>query len=94
MTDILSLVVWAVTNSPACWTLEQCHEHGFYPRAHTCPDHATFDVWLERPGSYWYDMLTEQGLADGVNPAWAIELDQTWLSWDESGDSLAARLRS
>ena len=96
MEDILSLVVNAVAGSPACWTLAQCHERGFYPRAHTCPDHATFDIWVERPGSGWYEMCQRAGFPgyDGIHPAWAIELDDAWLSWDQSSDSLSSRLSS
>jgi hypothetical protein len=90
--NLLPLIVWAVTNSPACWTLEQCHERGFHPAHHICPDHATFDIWLETPGTGWYDLMVECGQADGTNPAWAIELQDAWLSWDDSSDSLAARL--
>ncbi len=92
--DLLTLVVNAVAGSPALWTLSRCNERGFHPKAHICPDHAIFDVWIERPGSGWYEMCQDAGLPgyDGVHPAWALELDECWLSWDQSSHSLQARL--
>lgn len=90
------LAVLGVVNSPSCWSLPECHRQGFFPKNHVAPDHAEFDFWVECPGTGWYEMCELAGFPDydGVHAAWAIELDRSWLSWDQSPDSLSARLRA
>lgn len=59
---LLSQVLHAVAHTPEL------------KRPHTV---VTFDVWVEYPGSGWYEMCENAGVPgyDGVNPAWAWELD-------------------
>jgi hypothetical protein len=90
--DILALAVAGVSSSPSCWGAARLRQAGFNPDGHTCPDHATFDFWVETPGTGWYSMCLGDPGFDGVNPAVAIELDRSWLSWNQSSDSLLARL--
>lgn len=92
--DILALAVAGVDRSPSCWNAARLRKAGFDPKGHTYPDHATFDFWVEHPGTGWYSMCQESGFPgyDGINPAVAIELDRSWLSWNESTNSLQARL--
>jgi hypothetical protein len=95
MTDILTLAVNGVHRSPACWPLGEFVLRGYAPSSKgICPDHAIFDFWIEHPGTGWYEMCQEAGYDgyDGEHPAWAVELDKCWLSWDQSSNSLAARL--
>lgn len=92
--DFLSIAVNAVADTPACWTGDQLRAEGWKDDNHVCPDHAIFDLWIETPGSGWYQMCQEADTYgyDGVHAALAVELDTCWLSWDQSPNSLQARL--
>lgn len=64
---LLPIIVWAVAGSPALWTRDD----------RPTPTVAVFDMWVETPGTGWYDMCQSAGAPgyDGVNPAIALELD-------------------
>lgn len=91
---LIHLILRAAQGSPALWPPDVMRARGLRPHA-VMPDTAVFDVWQETPGTAWYDMSREAGLAgfDGTSAAFALELDSCYLSWDESDGSLAARLR-
>lgn len=96
MINLLRVIVPAVCGSPALWHPEMCRENGI-TRNVVCPDTAIFDLWVEHPGTGWYEMCQHAEHSpdyDGVHRVWAAELEECWLSWDDSADSLAARLRS
>lgn len=97
---LLRLIVRAVCDTPALWGPDQAREHGLTPNRvrvdWLVPDSAIFDLWIETPGTGWYEMCLMAGLPDydGTHPAWAAELDTCWLSWDQTCNSLRARLLS
>lgn len=95
---ILQLAVHGVYHSPACWPLSEFKKQGYEePKHHICPDHAEFEVWIESPETGWYEMCQNLGWGylgyDGTSKAFAVELEECWLSWDDGPHSLSERLR-